>query len=239
MDIKDKCILVTGSSQGLGEQIARKLAAAGGKVIINCAHHAAAAQKIAAEIGASVRIFDISDPQAVSKAFGDLPLDVLINNARLDPYRRPPDMPDSEWFDRITAVNLKGPYLCSLAALEIMKQRGGGKIINISSVWAYRSGGHRMLEYAMTKAALHSLGRSFAELGAPHHITVNTVAPGMIVSAEMRSRLSSAEISEMTHRIPLGRGGDAAEIVKAIEFLIGNDYITGEILNINGGTYLP
>ena len=121
MEIKGKTVLVTGGSQGLGEQLCRELAGAGMKVIVNCAHNAARARKIAEEIGGCAMVFDIADPDAVRNAFADIrELHVLINNARLDPYRRPPVMSDAEWFDRMIGVNLKGPYLCSLAAAEKM-----------------------------------------------------------------------------------------------------------------------
>lgn len=234
MDVKGKTVLVTGGSQGLGEQLCRELAGAGMKVIVNCAHNAERAREIAEEIGGRAMVFDIADPAAVRDAFAEIrELHVLINNARLDPYRRPAGMCDAEWFDRMIGVNLKGPYLCSLAAAEKMKD--GGKIVNLSSVWAYRAANRKMLEYAMSKAALHSLSRTLARLLAPR-ILVNTVAPGMIESKEMRGRLTPQELDALRETIPLKRGGCASEICMAIRFLLENDYITGEILNINGGT---
>ncbi len=217
MNVKGKTVLVTGGSQGLGEQLCRELAEAGMKVIVNCAHHAERARKIAEEIGGC----------AIRE------LHVLINNARLDPYKRPSSMSDAEWFDRMIGVNLKGPYLCSLAAAEKMKN--GGKIVNLSSVWAYRAATRKMMEYAMSKAALHSLSRTLAALLAPG-ILVNTVAPGMIESKEMTERLTPQELEALRKTIPLKRGGCAFEICMEVRFLLENDYITGEILNINGGT---
>ena len=76
-------------------------------------------------------------------------MDILVCNARIDPYKRPPELSDGDWFDTVIGVNLKGPYLCGLAALEQMKKRGGGRIVNISSVWAYRSAKRSMVEYAL------------------------------------------------------------------------------------------
>lgn len=234
MDVKGKTVLVTGGSQGLGEQLCRELAEAGMKVIVNCAHNAERARKIAEEIGGCAMVFDIADPEEVRNAFADIrELHVLINNARLDPYKRPSSMSDAEWFDRMIGVNLKGPYLCSLAAAEKMKN--GGKIVNLSSVWAYRAATRKMMEYAMSKAALHSLSRTLAALLAPG-ILVNTVAPGMIESKEMTERLTPQELEALRKTIPLKRGGCASEICMAVRFLLENDYITGEILNINGGT---
>ena len=159
---------------------------------------------------------------------------MLIINARVDPYKRPAEMEDAAWFDRVFGVNLKGPYLCSFAAAEKMKGRGG-KIVNISSVWAYRAANRRMLEYAMSKAALHTLTRSLAKQLAPG-ITVNAVAPGMIESKEIQERLTPQEQEALRKSIPLARAGTAREISNAVRFLLENDYVTGEILNINGGT---
>ncbi len=238
MEIRGKQILVTGGSQGLGEDICRILAAEGAHVIVNCRRQVDKAQEIAREIGGCVRAFDISDAGQVEEAFRDLELDILINNARCDPYARKAES-DAEWFDRMIGVNLKGPYLCSLAAMEQMKRRGGGRIVNLSSVWAYRSADRTMLEYAMSKAALHSLTRSLAGIGAPYGITVNTVAPGLIVSKEMHDRLSPEELARKFARIPAGRGAAPAEIVNAVRFVIENPYVTGETVNINGGTDMP
>ncbi len=152
MNVKGKTVLVTGGSQGLGEQLCRELAEAGMKVIVNCAHHAERARKIAEEIGGCAMVFDIADPEEVRNAFAEIrELHVLINNARLDPYKRPSSMSDAEWFDRMIGVNLKGPYLCSLAAAEKMKN--GGKIVNLSSVWAYRAATRKMMEYEQSGSA--------------------------------------------------------------------------------------
>ncbi len=244
MNLQGKNILVTGGSQGLGEVLCRMLAAQKANVYLNCAHHGEKAQRIAEEIHATVKQFDISDLRAVTGNFAEMEqecggIDILINNARMDPYKRPETIDDAEWFDRITAVNVKGPYLCSIEAMKQMRKRGGGRIVNISSVWAYRAAPRKLLEYAMTKAALHSLTRSFAMLGAPDGITVNTIAPGYILSEEAAVRLTGEELRNMTAKIPVGRGAAPEEIFRAVLYAIQNPYVTGEILNINGGTYLP
>ena len=142
MDVKGKTVLVTGGSQGLGEQLCRELAEAGMKVIVNCAHNAERARKIAEEIGGCAMVFDIADPEEVRNAFADIrELHVLINNARLDPYKRPSSMSDAEWFDRMIGVNLKGPYLCSLAEAENLldKTEEAGRLFFVSGC---RGGGY-------------------------------------------------------------------------------------------------
>lgn len=249
MEWNGKTVLVTGGSQGLGATMSRLFAEAGAQVIVNCAHHLEKAEAVTAKIrnaggSAAVKRFDISREAEVQKAFAEIEeqyggLDILVCNARIDPYKRPPELSDGDWFDAVIGVNLKGPYLCGLAALEQMKRRGGGRIVNISSVWAYRSAKRSMVEYALSKAGLHSLTRSLAGLGAPHGVTVNAVAPGMILSDELAGRLTPEEISAMTERIPVKRGAAAGEIFAAVRFAVENPYVTGEILNINGGVYMP
>lgn len=249
MKLNGKTVLITGGSQGLGAAMSRLFAEAGARVIVNCAHHVEKAEAVASEIRAAgglaaVKRFDISREEEVQTAFAEIEeqyggLDILVSNARIDPYKRPPELSDGAWFDTVIGVNLKGPYLCGFAALEQMKRRGGGRIVNISSVWAYRAAKRSMVEYALSKAALHSLTRSLAGLGAAHGVTVNTVAPGMILSDELAGRLTPEEAAAMTERIPVRRGASAGEIFAAVRFVVENPYVTGEILNINGGVYMP
>ncbi|MDD3953080.1 MAG: SDR family oxidoreductase [Lentisphaeria bacterium] len=236
MEISNKIVLVTGGSQGLGATLCRHFAACGAHVLVNCAHNRSGAEAVAAEIGGEACVFDIADEPAVRQFFGKHPIDILINNARLDPYKRPESMSDGDWFDRMLAVNLKGPYLCSLSAIEQMRKAGQGSIINISSVWAKRAAKPPMLEYAMSKAALHCLTRSLALMAADAKITVNAVSPGLILSPQMHERLTNAELAKLTKQIPLKRGAQPEEIAAAVEFLVRHDYTTGEILNVNGGS---
>lgn len=247
MKLQGRTALVTGASQGLGAVMAKTLAAAGCRVIINCARQREKAQAVADEIAAaggtaSVAVADVSSADGVGALFaalGDGGPDILVNNARVDPYKRPQEMDDAAWFDRVMGVNLKGPYLCSLAAIERMKRKGWGRIINVSSVWAYRAATRPMLEYAMSKAAMHSLTRSLALIAAPFGITVNTLAPGLILTEELDSRITPARLAEMTAGIPVGRGASMEEVAGALWFALDNGYVTGETININGGVYMP
>ncbi len=248
MIIDGKNILITGSSQGLGAQLAIAFAGLGAHVFVNYAHSKEKAEAVVREIkssGGNVDIIkcDVANITEIENMLSQLDehggVDILINNARIDPYKRRNDCNDSEWFDQVIGVNLKGPYLCSLMAIEQMKRKGSGKIINLSSVWAYRAANKQLLEYAMSKAAMHSLTRSLALVSAEYGITVNTVAPGMIVSDEMTERVGEDKLDGIIQGIPLKRGGAPAEMADAIRFVIENDYLTGETININGGTYMP
>jgi 3-oxoacyl-[acyl-carrier protein] reductase len=241
-------ILVTGASQGLGASIAKALAAAGGRVFVNCSRSVDKAEAVVQEIAAAggtaeVLQADVSDPECIGSMFQMFAaqggLDVLVNNARIDPYKRPDDMNDTDWFDRVIGVNLKGPYLCSLAAIEQMKPKGWGRIVNVSSVWAYRSADRVMLEYAMSKAAMHSLTRSLAGIAGPFGITVNTVAPGLILTDELGNRWSQEKLETVSATIPVRRGATPEEVVDAVRFAIDTPYLNGETININGGVYMP
>ena len=135
--------MVTGASQGIGRVIAKTLAAEGAEVIVNCAHSPAKAQAVADEIiaaggKASVYVCDVSDEAAVKQMFAKLsPIHYLVNNARVDPYFRKPEMLNGDWFSLVMDINLKGAYLCSMSFFEQAKLLAGSCIVNISSVRAF------------------------------------------------------------------------------------------------------
>lgn len=244
----NKNILITGASQGLGAEMAKILATDGYRIFVNCAHNIAKARTvveyIAAAGGCAEAIqCDVADTAAVGEMFAVLAdrggVDILINNARIDPYKRPDRLSDADWFDRVVGVNQKGPYLCSLAALEQMTPKGWGRIVNVSSVWAYRAASRPLMEYAMTKAAMHSLTRSLAGIVGPYGITVNTIAPGLIVTDELENRWTPEKRCEIEAAIPVRRGAAATEVTAAVKFVIDNAYLCGETININGGVYMP
>ena len=181
---KKRNAVVTGASQGLGAAIAEIFAAAGCKVFVNCARSVEKAQNVADKIvaaGRDAEVFqcDIASEKEVCEKFTELEkscggVDILINNARLDPYLRPPGISDGDWFAKTVAVNLTGAYLTTLAVIDGMKERKWGRIINVSSIWAYWPAKRQMIPYSASKAGMHALTRAFAKEGAPYNITVNT-----------------------------------------------------------------
>ncbi len=242
-ELSGKTALVTGASQGLGRAIAELLAREGCRVAVNYAHHAENAEAVVAAIRASggdafAVGCDVSDEKAVEELFARLgQVDILVNNARLDPWLRAEGMTEGEWFDRVLAVNLKGAFLTSTAFLKPAIARRWGRIVNISSARAFRPAEPGMIAYGVSKLGMHGLTRAFAEAGALYNVTCNTVAPGMIVTENLSKRISPEKMAEECADIPMQRGGTVDEIADAVLFAIRNGYVTGETININGGMY--
>ena len=242
-DLKGKIALITGASQGLGRVMALELAGLGCQVIINFAHNSANAERVAAEVaerGGTARIeqCDVSDETAVEALFDRVGrVDILINNARLDPWLRTGDMSEGEWFERVMQVNLKGAFLMSTAFFKRARELGWGRIVNISSVRSFRAAEMPMIAYNVSKLGMHGLTRAFADNGAKYGITANSVAPGMVVTENIYKRLTPEKYAEESSLIPLGRGATCEEIADAVIFVLRNGYVTGETININGGMY--
>ena len=245
MELAGKTAFVTGASKGLGAAIAVRLAQAGCRVAVNYAHGRAGAVRTVAAIaalgGTAIPVAcDIADGKAVAEAFRRVaaelgPVDILVNNARIDPYMRPADMSDADWWDATLAVNLKGAYLCAMAAWDGMMARNWGRIVNVSSVWAYWGAPFRMLPYSVSKAGMHALTRSLATEGAPHGITANTLAPGLIITESIGTRLSEEQIEDAKQGVPVKRGATPEEIAEGALFLVQSAFTTGEVLSMNGG----
>lgn len=241
--IKGRVALVTGASQGLGRVIARMLAKEGCKVVVNCAHSPQKAEAVAEEIrkeGGEARVYvcDISDEDAVHTMFRELgPVDILVNNARIDPYFRKPEMTDGQWWDLVMKINLKGAYLCSQVFFDQAKERGWGRIVNIASSRSFTPAEPHMIAYGVSKLGMHGLTRAFAENGGPYGITANTVCPGMVMTENLKKRITEEAYRATCRDIPVGRGGSCEEMADGVLFAIRNAYVTGESIHINGGLY--
>ncbi len=245
-----KTALITGSTQGLGKVMARRLAEEGCLVVINCAGDRQSAEAAAGEINAAghkavVYLCDVSDEEAVQKMFQDLEdqyggVDILVNNARVEPLSRKPELSEGQWWDKVMSVNLKGAFLCSLEFCKYAEPRKWGRIINLSSSRAPRPAEPSMVAYTVSKLGMHSLTRSFAARCAPYNITVNTLAPGMIATENMMKRIGQDGYDAECASIPLNRAGTCDEIADGVIWALKNSFMTGETININGGqTYAP
>jgi 3-oxoacyl-[acyl-carrier protein] reductase len=232
--------LVTGASRGIGKAIAIALAEAGANVAVNYRERKAEAEetvKIIAALGRKAAAFqaDVSNAKAVTDliqrteaALG--PIDILVNNAGVA-LRRSLDELTEEDFDRTIATNLKSAFLCTHAVFAGMRERGWGRIINISS-GAARAAGVIGAHYNASKAGMEGLTRGYAARLAKDGVTVNAVAPSLI-----DTEMIGPHRSESAGRIPVGRLGTSEEVAAMVVTVAANAYITGQTVQVNGGLH--
>jgi 3-oxoacyl-[acyl-carrier protein] reductase len=244
--LRDKVALLTGASQGIGRETALALAEAGAKVVAAARNEeklAALVGEIVAAGGEAMAIkMDVADPEQVKSGFKQTlekfaRLDILVNNAAITRDGLALRMKQEDW-DAVIRTNLTGAHLCIQQALSAMMRARTGRIINIASVVA-QMGNAGQANYVAAKAGLVGLTKAIAIEIASRNITVNAVAPGFIATP-MTDVLSDKVKDELKNRIPLGRMGTAREVASAIVFLATDEagYITGHVLDVNGGLYL-
>jgi 3-oxoacyl-[acyl-carrier protein] reductase len=239
-DLSGRVALVTGASRGIGKSIALALAQVGADVAVNYRSRGDDAQAVAAAIRAlgrrSVALgADVSSTEAVARlvaaaeeALG--PIDVLVNNAGMALRRGLEDLTEAD-FDRTIAVNLKSAFLCTQAVWPGMRARRWGRIVNISS-GAARSAGVVGAHYNASKAGMEGLTRGYAARLAKDGVTVNAVAPSLI-----ETEMIAPHRAENAARIPVGRLGTGDEVAEAVLMVIGNAYMTGTTVQVNGGLH--
>jgi 3-oxoacyl-[acyl-carrier protein] reductase len=241
--LKDRVALVTGASQGIGRATSLALAKAGARVIAaarNTEKLAGVVQEICAAGGEALPVMmNVADADQVKAGFRQGlerfgRLDILVNNAALTRDGLAVRMKADDW-DLVLRTNLTGAHFCIQQALAAMLRQRSGRIINVTSIVA-ETGNAGQANYVAAKAGLIGLTRAIAIEVASRSITVNAVAPGFIVSP-MTDPLPQEVKDELLDRIPLGRMGQDAEVAAAIVFLASDEaaYITGHVLDINGG----
>lgn len=244
--LKDKVAMVTGASQGIGRDTALALAQAGAKVAVAARSEAKLAdlvQEIAAKGGEALAVtMDVANAEQVKAGFKQVlerfgRLDILVNNAAVTRDGLALRMKLDDW-ETVLRTNLTGAHLCIQQALSPMLRQKGGRIINISSVVA-QSGNAGQANYVASKGGLIGLTKAIAIEVASRNITVNAIAPGFI-ETPMTAVLPDKVKDELKTRIPLGRMGTGTDVAAAIVFLVSDEagYITGHVLDVNGGMYL-
>jgi len=236
MDINGKVALITGSAKRIGREIALELKRRGARVAVHYRSSVAEAQEVA---GSQDAVFqaELTDTAAIEKMFHGIGdrfggLDILVNSASVFAAASADEATPEHWDEQMD-TNAKAPFFLAQQAARLMRGRGAGKIINIADVageviWpAY-------LPYSVSKAALIAVNRGLAKAYAPE-IQVNAIAPGPVLFPE---RYTEEQKTAAVERTLLKRAGSPADIVNAVVFLIENDYITGEIIHVDGGRHI-
>ncbi len=242
MKLKGKCAVVTGAGRGIGQAIAERFASEGARIVIadiDGTTAQATAEAIQGSGGEATALrTDVGDPEqanamiaAAVRSYGAV--DILVNNAGIAPNRLVLDTSLEEW-ERVMRTNLTGTFLCCKAAANAMKERDGGRIINIASVSGQRGGVGRGV-YGTSKAGIIMLTRIMAVEFAPMNIAVNAIAPGPI-RTDMTDH-SDGTVKSYMDRIPMGRYGTKEAVAAATLYLACEDssYTTGITLNVDGG----
>jgi 3-oxoacyl-[acyl-carrier protein] reductase len=245
-DLEGRIALITGGAQGIGRAIAEELAAAGAVIVLADVNEARLAETVAEmkgqgidASGFTVNVSSQESVEAGAKAilekFGKV--EILVNNAGVTRDNLMLRMKPTDW-DLVLSINLTGAFLLTKALLSRMLKNEWGRIVNIASVVG-RAGQAGQVNYAASKAGLIGLTRSLAREVASRNITVNAVAPGFI-ETPMTAVLSEEVSKAMLETIPLGRRGTPKDVAQAVKFLASDaaSYITGHVLDVNGGMFM-
>ena len=244
IDLTGKTALIVGGASGIGRACTSILASAGASVVVADIDEAGVLEAARLTGGLAVPC-DLRDPESIT-AMRDRVVaesggaDIIVNCAGIIRYRSGvSDVSVDEW-DRIVDVNLRGTFLVCRDFMQVLKDRGGGRIIILSSM-AARVGGFEVgVHYTCSKAGLIGLTRSLAREGGPFGVTANALAPGIILTRPVKQHLSAAREQAYCEQIPLGRLGEADDVAHAVLFLASPlaNYISGVVLDVNGGMFM-
>ena len=245
--MKGKVAMITGSARGIGEAMARLFSSNGAAVAladVDLNRAAKVAQEITESGGEAIAVkLNVASRKDVEAMIGETVkthgrIDILINNAAINYSTPVEEVTDEDW-DSILAVNVKGVYNCSRSVISTMNRNNWGRIINISSSAGKMGGPVSSIHYSASKAAVICMTKSFARHLASTTITVNSIAPGA-VATDMAKLLSEEARQRAIEAIPLRRFAHPSEIAHVAMFLCSEEasYITGEILDVNGGTVM-
>jgi NAD(P)-dependent dehydrogenase (short-subunit alcohol dehydrogenase family) len=247
-DLSGQVAVVNGASRGIGEAIARGLAACGAQLVLTSRSQESVqevADSIVGDGGRAVaRACHAGKLDEIEALFGFIRkefarVDILINNAATNPYYGPAAGLSPVAFDKTVQVNLKGPYFMTSAAIPLMIESGGGSVVNVASVAALKTLPGQAV-YSMTKAGLISLTRSFASEYGQQGIRVNAILPGVVKTRFASAMTEDPSIQKWLSRLPVPRAGEPDEMVAGVLYLVSDQasYTTGTTLVMDGGALL-
>ena len=226
-------IVITGGSRGIGAAAVELFSARGDRVFFLYEKNHRGAAAMSEKTGATAICCDVADGAQVRKAFAQIgAVDVLICNAGICHYGLMSSMAESDW-DRLFDVNVKGIYHCVNAAMPGFLHRQRGCVITVSSMWG-QVGASCEAAYSATKGAVIALTKALAKELGPSGIRVNCVAPGVILT-DMCANVEPEILEEMAQEAPVGRNGTPMDVAKAMEYFVDAEFVTGQVLPVNGG----
>ncbi len=236
LEVTMATVIITGGSRGIGAEAVRQFAARGDKVYFLYEKEHEKARAVAEETGATAICCDVASRQAVESAFKQIPdADLLVCNAGISVSGLLSQITEAQW-DRLFDVNVKGMYHCINAALPLFLKKQAGSIITVSSMWG-QVGASCEVAYSATKGAVIAMTKALAQELGPAGIRVNCIAPG-VIETDMCAGIAPEIMEELKEETPIGRNGTPADVAKAMLYLADADFVTGQVIAVNGGFVL-